>query len=149
MKVLLIKDVKNVGKAGEIKEVKDGYGRNFLVAKGFAKIATPQVVEEFKAEQERRAKEEAEEIARLTKEKEQLESVEIKVEKPAAPIGIRGSVTNADISKAIKDQLGIDLDKKHIELKKALKTEGLHTVDAKLGHGIHASLKVNVAAVEV
>ena len=149
MKVLLIKDVKNVGKAGEIKEVKDGYGRNFLVAKGLAKIATPQVVEEFKAEQERKAKEEAEEIARLTKEKEQLESAEIRVEKPAAPIGIRGSVTNADISKAIKEQLGIDLDKKHIELKKALKSEGLHIIDAKLGHGIHASLKVNVVAVEV
>ena len=149
MKVLLIKDVKNVGKAGEIKEVKDGYGRNFLVAKGYAKIATPEVVAEFKAEQERRAKEEAEEIARLTKEKEILESAEIRVEKPAAPIGIRGSVTNADISKAIKEQLGIELDKKHIDLKKALKSEGLHTVDAKLGHGIHASLKVNVVAVEV
>ena len=149
MKVLLIKDVKNVGKAGEIKEVKDGYGRNFLVAKGFAKIATPEVVEEFKAEQERRAKEEAEEIARLTKEKEILEANEIKVEKPAAPIGIRGSVTNADISKAIKEQLNIDLDKKHIDLKKAIKTEGLHTVDAKLGHGIHATLKVDIVAVEV
>ena len=149
MKVLLIKDVKNVGKAGEIKEVKDGYGRNFLVAKGLAKIATPEVVAEFKAEQERRAKEEAKEIERLTKEKEQLESATIKVTKPAAPIGIRGSVTNADISKAIKEQLGIDLDKKHIDLKKALKSEGLHTVDAKLGHGIHASLKVDVVAVEV
>ena len=149
MKVLLIKDVKNVGKAGEIKEVKDGYGRNFLVAKGLAKIATPEVVEEFKAEQERRAKEEAKEIERLTKEKEQLEATTIKVTKPAAPIGIRGSVTNADISKAIKEQLGIDLDKKHIDLKKALKSEGLHHVDAKLGHGIHASLKVDVVAVEV
>jgi large subunit ribosomal protein L9 len=148
MKVLLIKDVKNVGKAGEIKEVKDGYGRNFLVAKGLAKIATPEVVEAWREEEAERARKEAEEIARLTEEKKRLEAAEIVVEKPAAPIGIRGSVSNADISKAIKEQLGIDLDKKHIELKKAIKTEGLHTIDSKLGHGIHASLKVNVLAVE-
>ena len=148
MKVLLIKDVKNVGKAGEIKEVKDGYGRNFLVAKGLAKIATPEVVEDWREEEAERAKKEAEEIARLTEEKKRLEAAEIVVEKLAAPIGIRGSVSNADISKAIKEQLGIDLDKKHIELKKAIKTEGLHSIDSKLGHGIHASLKVNVVAVQ-
>ncbi len=148
MKVLLIKDVKNVGKAGEIKEVKDGYGRNFLVAKGLAKVATPQVVEEWKAEQERRALEEAAEIERLKAEKEKIEAAEIRIEKPAAPIGIRGSVTNNDISKAIKEQLGFEVDKHKIELKKPLKSEGLHTVDIKLGHGIHAAAKVNVVAVE-
>ncbi|WP_456428323.1 50S ribosomal protein L9 [Nitratifractor sp.] len=148
MKVLLIKDVKNVGKAGEIKEVKDGYGRNFLVAKGLAKVATPQVVEEWKAEQERRAQEEAAEIERLKAEKEKIEAAEIRIEKPAAPIGIRGSVTNNDISKAIKEQLGFEVDKHKIELKKPLKSEGLHTVDIKLGHGIHAAAKVDVVAVE-
>ncbi|WP_456458616.1 50S ribosomal protein L9 [Nitratifractor sp.] len=148
MKVLLIKDVKNVGKAGEIKEVKDGYGRNFLVAKGLAKVATPQVVEEWKAEQERLAAEEAAEIERLKAEKEKIESAQIRIEKPAAPIGIRGSVTNNDISKAIKEQLGFEVDKHKIELKKPLKSEGLHTVDIKLGHGIHAAAKVDVVAVE-
>ncbi len=148
MKVLLIKDVKNVGKAGEIKEVKDGYGRNFLVAKGLAKVATPQVVEEWKAEQERLAAEEAAEIERLKAEKEKIESAQIRIEKPAAPIGIRGSVTNNDISKAIKEQLGFKVDKHKIELKKPLKSEGLHTVDIKLGHGIHAAAKVDVVAVE-
>ncbi len=148
MKVLLIKDVKNVGKAGEIKEVKDGYGRNFLVAKGLAKIATPEVVEEWKAEQKRRAEEEAAEIERLNSEKAKIESMEIRIEKPAAPIGIRGSVTNNDIAQAIKEQLGFEIDKHKIELKKPLKSEGLHTVDIKLGHGIHAAAKVNVAAIE-
>ncbi|WP_456393132.1 50S ribosomal protein L9 [Nitratifractor sp.] len=148
MKVLLIKDVKNVGKAGEIKEVKDGYGRNFLVAKGLAKIATPEVVEEWKAEQKRRAEEEAAEIERLNSEKAKIESLEIRIEKPAAPIGIRGSVTNNDIAQAIKEQLGFEIDKHKIELKKPLKSEGLHTVDIKLGHGIHAAAKVNVAAIE-
>jgi large subunit ribosomal protein L9 len=147
MKVLLIKDVKTLGKAGEIKEVKDGYGQNFLIGKGLAKLATPEVVENWKAEQERMAKERQEEMARFEEEKKRLEATEITIEKTKAPVGIKGSVGNADISKAIAQQLNIELDKKHINLKKALKSEGLHEVDAKLGHGIHATLKVNVVAV--
>jgi len=148
MKVLLIKDVKSLGKAGEIKEVKDGYGQNFLINKGLAKLATPEVVENWKAEQERREKELKEEIARLETEKKALEAATIRIEKQSAPVGIKGSVGNADISAAIKDQLNIDLDKKHINLKKALKSTGIHEVDAKLGHAIHATIKVDVVGVE-
>ncbi len=147
MKVLLIKDVKTLGKAGEIKEVKDGYGQNFLINKGLAKLATPEVVENWKAEQERRAQELKEEITRLASEKVALEAATIKIEKQTAPVGIKGSVGNADIAAAIKAQLDIDLDKKHINLKKALKSTGIHEVDAKLGHAIHAALKVEIVGV--
>ena len=147
MKVLLIKDVKSLGKAGEIKEVKDGYGQNFLINKGLAKLATPDVVENWKAEQARKEKELKEELERLEKEKKILEESTIRIEKPLAPVGIKGSVGNADISEAIKAQLNIDLDKKHINLKKALKSTGVHEVDAKLGHGIHAALKVEVVGI--
>jgi len=147
MKVLLIKDVKTLGKAGEIKEVKDGYGQNFLINKGLAKLATAEVIENWKAEQERMAKELKEELARLESEKKILESSTIKIEKQSAPVGIKGSVGNADISAAIKEQLNIDIDKKHINLKKALKSTGVHEVDAKLGHAIHAALKVEVVGV--
>jgi large subunit ribosomal protein L9 len=148
MKVLLIKDVKNLGKAGEIKEVKDGYGQNFLINKGLAKLATPEVVEAWKAEQARMEQELKEELARLESEKKTLGEATIRIEKQIAPVGIKGSVGNADISEAIKAQLGIDLDKKHINLKKPIKTTGIHEVDAKLGHGIHAMLKVDVVGVE-
>jgi len=147
MKVLLIKDVKTLGKAGEIKEVKDGYGQNFLIGKGLAKLATPEVVEKWKAEQEEIARNLRDELARLEAEKITLEATTIKVEKPLAPVGIKGSVGNADISGAIEAQLNIELDKKQINLKKALKSTGLHEVDAKLGHGIHATLKVEVVGV--
>ena len=147
MKVLLTKDVKTLGKAGEIKEVKDGYGQNFLIGKGLAKLATPEVVENWKAEQEEMARNLRDELARLEAEKITLEAATIKIEKPVAPVGIQGSVGNADISKAIEEQLNIELDKKHINLKKALKSTGIHEVDAKLGHGIHASLKVEVVGV--
>jgi len=147
MKVLLIKDVKTLGKSGEIKDVKDGYGQNFLIGKGLAKLATPEVVENWKAEQERMAKELADDLARLEAEKIKLEAVTIRIEKQSAPVGIKGSVGNADISSAIAEQLNIDLDKKHINLKKALKSTGIHEVDSKLGHGIHAALKVEVVGV--
>ena len=147
MKVLLIKDVKALGKAGEIKEVKDGYGQNFLVNKGLAKLATPDVVENWKAEQARVAQELKDDLTRLEAEKITLEATVIKIEKPVAPVGIQGSVGNADISKAIAEQLNIELDKKLIGLKKALKSTGVHEVDAKLGHAIHATLKVEIVGV--
>ena len=147
MKVLLIKDVAALGKAGEIKEVKDGYGQNFLIGKGLAKLATPDIVENWKAEQEEMARNLRDELARLEVEKITLEAATVKIEKTSAPVGIKGSVGNADISKAIEEQLNIELDKKHINLKKALKSTGIHEVDAKLGHGIHAMLKVEVVGV--
>jgi large subunit ribosomal protein L9 len=147
MKVLLIKDVKSLGKAGEIKEVKDGYGQNFLIGKGLAKLATPDVVENWKADQEEMARKLKEELARLEAEKITLEAATVKIEKPLAPVGIKGSVGNADISAAIEEQFDIELDKKHINLKKALKSTGVHEVDAKLGHGIHATLKVEVVGI--
>lgn len=147
MKVLLIKDVKALGKAGEIKEVKDGYGQNFLVAKGLAKVATPEVVKNWQIEKENAEKELAEELTRLNAEKITLEATEIKIEKPVAPVGIKGSVGNGDIAKAVQEQLNIELDKKNIVLKKALKSTGIHEVDTKLGHAIHATLKVNVVGV--
>ena len=147
MKVLLIKDVKTLGKAGEIKEVKDGYGQNFLIGKGLAKLATTEVIENWKAEQERMEKELKDELTRLEAEKITLEATQIKIEKIKAPVGIKGSVGNADIAAAISEQLSIEVDKKHINLKKALKSEGIHDVDLKLGHAIHATLKVNIVGV--
>ena len=147
MKVLLIKDVKTLGNAGEIKEVKDGYGQNFLIGKGLAKLATPDVVENWRAEQARMAQELKDELTRLEAEKITLEAETIRIEKPLAPVGIKGSVGNADISHAICEQLNIELDKKLINLKKALKSTGVHEVDTKLGHGIHAALKVEVVGV--
>lgn len=148
MKVLLIKDVKSLGKKGEIKEVKDGYGQNFLIGKGMAKLATPDVVAHWKAEQERMAKELADTLARLEKEKVELEASKIVVTKKLAPAGIQGSVGKDDIAHAIQEQLNIEIDKKIVELKKALKTVGEHKVDIKLGHGIHATVTVAIVGEE-
>ena len=148
MKVLLIKDVKSLGKKGEIKEVKDGYGQNFLIGKGMAKLATPEIVEKWKTEQETAAKDLADTLARLKREEKELSDKNIVIVKKLAPAGIQGSVGKEDISKAIKEQMDIEIDKKIIELKKALKTVGEHKVDIKLGHGIHATVTVEVKGEE-
>lgn len=147
MKVLLIKDVKALGKAGEIKEVKDGYGQNFLVGKGLAKLATPDIVANWKQEQADMAQQLKDDLARLEVEKKALEATTIKIEKRKAPVGIKGSVGNVDIAKAIEEQLKIFVEKKSINLKKALKSEGFHEVDIKLGHGIHANVNVEIVGV--
>ena len=75
MKVLLIKDVKALGKAGEIKEVKDGYGNNFLIGKGLAKLATPAVMKQWEAGERAKKEAEAAEIAKLNDAKAKLEGV--------------------------------------------------------------------------
>jgi large subunit ribosomal protein L9 len=144
MKVLLIKDVKSLGKKGEIKEVKDGYGQNFLIGKGMAKLATPEVVEKWKTEQATAAKDLADTLARLKREEKELADKNIVIIKKLAPAGIQGSVGKDDIAKAIKEQMNIEIDKKIVELKKALKTVGEHKVDIKLGHGIHATVTVEI-----
>jgi len=149
MKVLLIKEVKSLGKAGEIKEVKEGYGRNFLIAKGFAKLATKEVIKEWEAEQKRKEEELKLEIYELNKEKEVLEKLTINIEKKLGTNGhLYGAVTKDDIAKALKEQTKtkIEIDKKKIDAKN-IKEVGEHIVDIKLGHGIHAKLKINVKGI--
>jgi large subunit ribosomal protein L9 len=148
VKVLLIKDVKTLGRAGEIKDVKDGYGQNFLILKGLAKLATPEVIENYKAEQALKEKEEKEEIEKLEKEKSELEAKHIVIKKHNAPVGIQGSVGNGDIANAISEQFGFDVDKKNINLPKPIKSTGIHNVDLKLGHAIHANLKIEVVGID-
>ncbi|WP_457746163.1 50S ribosomal protein L9 [Sulfurimonas sp.] len=145
MKVLLIKDVKSLGNAGDVKEVKPGYGQNFLIKKGFAKPATPEIIAEHEADIKRRAEEEKAEIARLTEMAEKLDKIEIIITKKLGQNGhLFGAVTKDEIAQALQEQQKIEIDKKHITDKTAIKTVGEHNVDLKLGHGIHATLHVDV-----
>lgn len=145
MKVLLIKDVKSLGKAGEVKEVKDGYGKNFLIGKGFAKHATTDILAQHAKDETEAAKNLADEITQLKELAAKLEKAEIVITKPLGENGhLFGSITKDEVAHALLEQHNIEIDKKHITDKVALKTVGEHELDLKLGHGIHAVLHVDI-----
>ncbi len=145
MKVLLIKDVKSLGKAGEIKDVKDGYGRNFLVAKGFAKVGTAEVIKEWEIEQARLKAEMEAEIKNLKEIEKNLKNKQIIIKRKLGANGsLFGAVTKEEIAKELKNQINYEIDKKHVEIDKAIKATGEYDVSLKLGHGIHAQFKLLV-----
>jgi len=145
MKVLLIKDVKNLGKKGEVKEVKDGYGKNFLIGKGFARAATPEILAQHAKDELIVAQNLEKEVNALKEIAQKLDKVEIIITKKLGQNGhLFGSVTKEEVATALKEQHGIEIDKKHINEKSAIKTVGEHDLDFKLGHGLHATLHVDV-----
>jgi large subunit ribosomal protein L9 len=145
VKVLLTKDVKSLGKAGEIKEVADGYGKNFLIGKGLALHATTEVLNRWKSEQKRAAENEAKEIATAKELAEKLNATKLTIKHKVGANGhLIGSVTNKEIAETLEDQFSIMIDKKNISLDKKIKSVGIYEVDCKLGHAIHASLKVDI-----
>ncbi|MBP2072087.1 MULTISPECIES: 50S ribosomal protein L9 [Thermoanaerobacterium] len=144
MKVILQKDVKGIGKAGDIVNVSDGYGRNYLLPRGLAIDATKSNInvlnEKKKAEEKKRQKEveAAQEIAK----KLSQETIKLKV-KTGENGKLFGSITSKDIQDELKKR-GYDIDKKKINLADAIKTTGTFNVDVKLYPGIQAKIKVEV-----
>ncbi len=145
MKVLLIKDVKGLGKTGEVKEVKDGYGKNFLVGKGLAKLATNEVLNKYKADQKKQEEAKAAEIENANDLKEKLKTFKLTIKHKVGNNGsLFGAITNKEISDELKKQTDVEIDKKHIVVKKAIKSVGEYDVDCKLGNAIHGTLSINV-----
>jgi len=145
MKVLLIKDVKSLGKRGEVKEVKDGYGKNFLIGKGFARHATPEILAQHAQDELIVAENLEKEVNALKEIAKQLDKAEIVITKKLGQNGhLFGAVTKDEVAVALKEQHNIEIDKKHINEKSSIKTIGEHDLDFKLGHGLHAKLHVDV-----
>jgi len=145
MKVLLIKDVNGLGKVGDVKEVKPGYGQNFLIKKGFAKPATEEIIAQHKADVAKAAADLEAEIAELKVMAEKLDKAEIVITKKLGQNGhLFGAVTKDEIAHALQEQHSINIDKKHITDKKVIKSIGEHDLDLKLGYAIHATLHVDV-----
>lgn len=145
MKVILIQDVKKLGKKGEIKEVSDGYARNYLIPQGFAQEATTtrlKETEDQKQRQERlRTKEENQ--ARLLKEKLHGQKISVKA-KTGGGDKLFGAVTSREISEVLQKQFGVTVDKKKIEMGETIKHLGKYPVHIKIYPGIHADLEVSV-----
>lgn len=144
MKVLLLENVHGLGKRGEIVEVKDGYGQNFLIAKGKAQHATNEVINKYKAQVKKQQEIEALEIAKMQQTKQTLESIQLVIHKKVgANDTLFGSITKDEIITALSNHK-VSLDKKHIEISQAIKHTGVFEIHVKLGHGINAILKLAV-----
>ena len=145
MKVILLDNIKGVGKKDEIINASDGYARNFLFPKNLAleankenlsKLQAKQSSKQFKKDTE---KEEAKKIA------QKLENIMVRITVKAGENGkIFGGVSAKDIAEAFEKQHNIKIDKKKVDLKETIKTLGLHTISIKLYEGVIGKIKVDV-----
>jgi large subunit ribosomal protein L9 len=140
MKVVFLEDVPNVAKAGDIKDVADGYGRNYLLPKKLALVSKPGAVAAVKAQIEART--ETEKARKLAAEIEGKE-LTFKV-KMGAKERIHGSVTAANISSQLQEVTGQAVDKRKIELEEPIKHLGSYDISIKLFKGVEPKIKVNV-----
>lgn len=145
MKVILLQDVKGSGKKGELVNVSDGYARNFLLPKKLAKEANSQAMNELKNAEDSRQFKIQTDTENANKSKRSLEGKIIKITAKAGKNGkLFGSVTAKEISSEIKKQLGIEVDKRKINLESEIKAFGTYNCDVKLYQGIIAAVKVQV-----
>jgi len=147
MKVILLEDVKKVGKKGEVVEVSEGYARNFLLKKKLGKAATNTAINDIKLQQaadQRRKAEQLEEARELAK---KIEAAQLALKVKAGDNGkIFGSVSTKEIAAGIKEQLGVTIDKKKLSLKEPIKSIGTHTVTIKIHPKVISKLNIKVTA---
>lgn len=144
MKVLLLQDVKAQGKKGEIIEVSDGYGRNFLIKKGLAQEATATVINENK---QKKASDERKKQLELQAAKQLAAKYDGTVVAVKIKCGENGKLFGAVTSKEIAEELakvGFVIEKKKIALKDSIKAIGMYEMEVKVYNGVSCSIKVNV-----
>ena len=145
MKVILLEDVKALGKKGQIVEVSDGYGKNFILKKKLGVEANSASMNDLKlqnANKEKVAKEQLEAAKALAADLE-TKSVVVKI-KGGEGGKVFGSVSSKEIAAAYKEQCGMDIDKKKIQLSEAIRTYGVHEVPVKLHPQVVGTLRVKV-----
>ena len=147
MIVILKKDVKGTGRAGDIVKVSDGYARNMLIPKGYATEATEGNVRSLEKQKALAAEKKAEEKAAAQALAEKLNAVGVTIKTKAGEGGrIFGSITSKDIADALKDQHKLTVDKKKIQLDNPIKSTGELAVNVKLYSEVSAQLKVTIVA---
>lgn len=145
MKVILLEDVKSLGKKGEIVDVSDAYARNMLIKKKLGKEATKQALNDLKLQNKHADKLAAENLAAAKKLAEELKEKEVEVKIKAGEGGRTfGSVSTKEISEAAKKQLGLELEKKKMQLAEPIKSLGYVDVPVKLHPQVTGSLRVHV-----
>ena len=145
MKVILLEDVKSLGKKDEIVEVNDGYARNFILPKKKGVESTPKNLNDLKLKKSNETKVAAEKLAEAKAFAEELAAKQIVVKIKTGSDGrVFGSVSTKEIAQEAKAQLGYELDKKKMQLDVPVKSEGTYNVTIKLHKDVSASLKVIV-----
>lgn len=134
MKVVFLENVPNVARIGEIKEVADGYGRNYLIPHKLALLAKPEVIEKLGGQLKAKARSQAETEAELAEMAGHLDGREIIIEaRTGGKERLYGSITAADIATAIEDTTGLAVDKRKIELEQSIRQTGSQEVVIRLG----------------
>src|ERR1041385_471610 len=148
MKVLFKKDVADVAKAGQVKDVADGYARNFLIPRGLAVAASAGALKQVADVQAVAARHAAEEEQAARDLKQRLEAQPIVIEAKAGTQGrLYGSVTTADVATAIQKQVGATVDRRDLEITEPVRQVGAYQVAAKLPRGVTATVTIDVRAI--
>lgn len=145
MKIILLEDVKGVGKKGQTINASDGYARNFILPKKLGVEATPANMNTLKLQQKAEEKRKAEELAQARAAAEKLENLTVNIAVKTGEGGkLFGSVTNKEIAAALEKQHGLKIDKKKIVLADQIKMVGERHVEVKLHPQVTAELKVKI-----
>jgi large subunit ribosomal protein L9 len=143
--VILIKDVKGTGKAGDVVKVSDGYARNMLIPKGFATEASDRNVRNLEKQKALIEEKHAQEQEKAEKLAEKLSGFTVDMITKSGEGGrLFGSITSKDIAEALKDQYNFDMDKRKFVMDAPIKHVGEYEITIKLYHEVSAKLKVNV-----
>lgn len=145
MKVILLQDVKALGKKGEVVNVNDGYARNFILPKKLGVEANGKNLNDLKLQKNNEAKVAQEHLDAAKKLAEELKAGKVILTMKVGEGGRTfGSVSSKEIAEAVKEQMHLDIDKKKIQLKEQIKTLGTHIVSVKLHPEVTAELNVSV-----
>ena len=145
MKVILLQDVKALGKKGEVVNVNDGYARNFILPKKLGVEAHGKNLNDLKLQKNNEAKVAQEHLDAAKKLAEELKAGKVVLTMKVGEGGRTfGSVSSKEIAEAVKEQMHLDIDKKKIQLKEQIKTLGTHIVSVKLHPEVTAEVKVSV-----
>ena len=147
MQIILVQDMAKLGKEGDVVKVADGYGRNYLIPRGIAMVASPGALKTVQVRQAKEAERSANVLALATTAKETLEGKTVTINVKAGKEGrLYGSITSADVVAAVLAEYKITMDKRRVSLHNPIKKAGSYTVPVKLHADVAFDLAVEVVA---